>query len=87
MRQLPGREQPMASTSTVAKGLLTRKDDRVIIHFVCLDPFTAPEAMSWLTLKDYDCFYAAVVESEDPSLRSKPLAIQQKQIIVTCNYE
>ncbi|KAL9605878.1 MAG: hypothetical protein Q9179_000942 [Wetmoreana sp. 5 TL-2023] len=36
---------------------------------------------------DYDCFYAAVFEKEDPKLRSLPLAVQQKQIIVTCNYE
>jgi len=60
-------------------------------------------------LQDYDCFYAAVFESEDPSLKSQPcrvhditlpahqvrpeltasrtVAVQQKQIIVTCNYE
>ncbi|KAL8710325.1 MAG: hypothetical protein Q9220_005095 [cf. Caloplaca sp. 1 TL-2023] len=30
--------------------------------------------------RDYDCF-------EDPKLRFLPLAVQQKQIIVTCNYE
>ncbi|KAB8346210.1 hypothetical protein FH972_023255 [Carpinus fangiana] len=36
---------------------------------------------------DYDCFYASVVEAENPALKSVPLAIQQKQIIVTCNYE
>lgn len=36
---------------------------------------------------DYDCFYASVVENEDPALKSVPLAIQQKQIVVTCNYE
>lgn len=36
---------------------------------------------------DYDCFYASVVEAENPSLKTLPLAIQQKQIIVTCNYE
>ena len=36
---------------------------------------------------DYDCFYASVVEHEDPTLKALPLAIQQKQIIVTCNYE
>ncbi|KAI5303815.1 hypothetical protein KEM56_007165 [Ascosphaera pollenicola] len=36
---------------------------------------------------DYDCFYASVFEKEDPSLKSKPLAVQQKQIAVTCNYE
>ena len=28
-----------------------------------------------------------MAEHEDPSLKTKPLAIQQKQIIVTCNYE
>ena len=36
---------------------------------------------------DYDCFYASVIESTNPSLKTLPLAIQQKQIIVTCNYE
>ena len=36
---------------------------------------------------DYDCFYASVVEAENPALKTLPLAIQQKQIIVTCNYE
>ncbi|KIX06319.1 uncharacterized protein Z518_04294 [Rhinocladiella mackenziei CBS 650.93] len=36
---------------------------------------------------DYDCFYASVVENENPVLKSVPLAIQQKQIVVTCNYE
>jgi len=36
---------------------------------------------------DYDCFYASVFENENPALKSVPLAVQQKQIIVTCNYE
>ncbi|KAL9049547.1 MAG: hypothetical protein Q9162_007167 [Coniocarpon cinnabarinum] len=36
---------------------------------------------------DYDCFYASVIEAQEPALKSQPLAIQQKQIIVTCNYE
>ncbi|RMZ76196.1 hypothetical protein DV737_g4931, partial [Chaetothyriales sp. CBS 132003] len=36
---------------------------------------------------DYDCFYASVVEAENPALKLVPLAIQQKQIVVTCNYE
>ncbi|KAL6249845.1 hypothetical protein RBB50_003701 [Rhinocladiella similis] len=36
---------------------------------------------------DYDCFYASVVENENPALKFVPLAIQQKQIVVTCNYE
>lgn len=36
---------------------------------------------------DYDCFYASVFEAENPALKSLPLGVQQKQIIVTCNYE
>ncbi|KAF2093192.1 putative DNA polymerase iota [Rhizodiscina lignyota] len=36
---------------------------------------------------DYDCFYASVFEAENPKLKSLPLAVKQKQIIVTCNYE
>ncbi|KAJ5101701.1 hypothetical protein NUU61_003923 [Penicillium alfredii] len=35
---------------------------------------------------DYDCFYASVFEVEQPALKSLPLAVQQKQIVVTCNY-
>ncbi|KAL9031524.1 MAG: hypothetical protein Q9196_000462 [Gyalolechia fulgens] len=38
-------------------------------------------------LKRDDRRYAAVFEKEDPKLRYLPLAVQQKQIIVTCNYE
>ncbi|KAJ4335571.1 hypothetical protein N0V95_008867 [Ascochyta clinopodiicola] len=34
-----------------------------------------------------DCFYASVFEREQPHLKTLPLAVQQKQIIVTCNYE
>lgn len=37
--------------------------------------------------QDYDCFYASVFEAENPALKSLPLAVQQKQIVVTCNYE
>ena len=37
--------------------------------------------------QDYDCFYASVIENENPALKALPLAVQQKQIIVTCNYE
>ncbi|RMZ71252.1 hypothetical protein GMOD_00005777 [Pyrenophora seminiperda CCB06] len=43
----------------------------------CIVPCPAPQ----------DCFYASVFEHQDPSLKSLPLAVQQKQIIVTCNYE
>ncbi|CAH1253906.1 POLI [Branchiostoma lanceolatum] len=35
---------------------------------------------------DVDCFYAQVEMIRDPSLRDKPLGIQQKYIVVTCNY-
>ncbi|KAF2089843.1 DNA/RNA polymerase, partial [Saccharata proteae CBS 121410] len=37
--------------------------------------------------QDYDAFYATCFEVENPALRSLPLAVQQKQILVTCNYE
>ncbi|XP_059146585.1 DNA polymerase iota-like [Physella acuta] len=35
---------------------------------------------------DIDCFYAQVEMLRNPELRSKPLGIQQKNIIVTSNY-
>ncbi|XP_067263358.1 DNA polymerase iota isoform X2 [Chanodichthys erythropterus] len=35
---------------------------------------------------DLDCFYAQVEMIRNPALRTKPLGIQQKYIIVTCNY-
>ncbi|XP_050328109.1 uncharacterized protein LOC126758088 [Bactrocera neohumeralis] len=35
---------------------------------------------------DMDCFYAQVEEIRDPTLRSRPLGIQQKNCVVTCNY-
>lgn len=35
---------------------------------------------------DIDCFYAQVEEILNPELRTKPVGIRQKNIIVTCNY-
>ena len=35
---------------------------------------------------DIDCFYAQVEMVSDPSLVSRPLGIQQKNLVVTCNY-
>ncbi|KAG6025976.1 hypothetical protein E4U41_001384 [Claviceps citrina] len=35
---------------------------------------------------DYDCFYAQVFENRDPTLKSKPLGVRQKNILATCNY-
>lgn len=36
---------------------------------------------------DVDCFYAQVEMLRNPELRTVPLGIQQKNIVVTCNYE
>ncbi|NXE15307.1 POLI polymerase, partial [Lophotis ruficrista] len=36
---------------------------------------------------DLDCFYAQVEMIRNPDLRDKPLGVQQKNIVVTCNYE
>lgn len=36
---------------------------------------------------DIDCFYAQVEEIADFSLRDRPLGIQQKTCLVTCNYK
>ncbi|NXI64870.1 POLI polymerase, partial [Anseranas semipalmata] len=36
---------------------------------------------------DLDCFYAQVEMVRNPELRDKPLGVQQKYIVVTCNYE
>nr|XP_025974660.1 DNA polymerase iota isoform X2 [Dromaius novaehollandiae] len=36
---------------------------------------------------DLDCFYAQVEMIRNPELRDKPLGVQQKNIVVTCNYE
>lgn len=35
---------------------------------------------------DMDYFYAQVEEIRDPTLRNRPLAVQQKNFVVTCNY-
>ncbi|GBF61859.1 DNA polymerase iota [Trichophyton mentagrophytes] len=48
--------------------------------YICISSYTQQ-------LQDYDCFYASVFEAENPALKNVPLAVQQKQIVVTCNYE
>lgn len=62
---------------------------RIVIHFVSNveSEVRLKGRISNCDDQDYDCFYAAVFEREDPKLRYLPLAVQQKQIIVTCNYE
>ncbi|KAJ5156625.1 hypothetical protein N7492_009428 [Penicillium capsulatum] len=64
----------------------TRNDRRVILHLVSPKSSLSPAAVV-LNPQDYDCFYASVFEVENPLLKSLPLAVQQKQIVVTCNYE
>ncbi|KAI4262136.1 MAG: hypothetical protein L6R42_002684 [Xanthoria sp. 1 TBL-2021] len=78
----------MAAFATKA---LKRDDRRLIIHFdydcfvsLLQDIFTF---IRYFTLGCLIMLYAAVFEKEDPKLRYMPLAVQQKQIIVTCNYE
>lgn len=44
-----------------------------------------PSTMLNVTLPD--CFYASVIHKDLKVPKSLPLAVQQKQIIVTCNYE
>ena len=49
-------------------------------------PATRQEHSRVIIHIDIDCFYAQVEMVADPSLVSKPLGIQQKNIVVTCNY-
>lgn len=35
---------------------------------------------------DIDCFYAQVETNKNPELSQKPVGVQQKNIVVTCNY-
>ncbi|XP_076125675.1 DNA polymerase iota isoform X1 [Alosa pseudoharengus] len=51
------------------------------------DPVSeAPSSSRVILHFDLDCFYAQVEMIRNPALRNKPLGIQQKYIIVTCNY-
>ncbi|KAI5466875.1 hypothetical protein BGZ63DRAFT_410011 [Mariannaea sp. PMI_226] len=36
--------------------------------------------------RDYDCFYAQVFENKNPSLKSLPVGVKQKNCLATCNY-
>ncbi|XP_021005956.1 DNA polymerase iota isoform X2 [Mus caroli] len=36
---------------------------------------------------DLDCFYAQVEMISNPELKDRPLGVQQKYLVVTCNYE
>jgi DNA polymerase iota len=65
--------------------LPARNDRRIILHLVMSSLHSAAPVTNHI--QDYDCFYASVFEVEQPALKSLPLAVQQKQIVVTCNYE
>ncbi|XP_034451227.1 DNA polymerase iota isoform X2 [Hippoglossus hippoglossus] len=49
-------------------------------------PSAATSAHRVILHFDLDCFYAQVEMIRNPALREVPLGIQQKYIIVTCNY-
>lgn len=47
------------------------------------DPASLPRIIIHI---DLDCFYAQVEMVRNPDLRSKPMGVQQKQIVITTNY-
>ena len=75
----------------MASPSLSPDDQRIIIHLVrCTSPpkiVSRSRTVADFPPQDYDCFYASVFEVEHPAWKSRPLAVQQKQIVVTCNYE
>lgn len=40
-----------------------------------------------ISMIDFDCFYAQVHVKLRPDLKGKPVGVQQKYLMVTCNYE
>ncbi|XP_045315049.1 DNA polymerase iota isoform X2 [Leopardus geoffroyi] len=53
-------------------------------------PWLVPEGVSSsrvIVHVDLDCFYAQVEMISNPELKGKPLGVQQKYLVVTCNYE
>lgn len=67
-----------------------RKEDRIILQFVGIPhphrTITRSRTTRLTKPKDYDCFYAQVIENKHPHLKSKPLGVRQKNILATCNY-
>ncbi|XP_058026719.1 DNA polymerase iota isoform X2 [Ahaetulla prasina] len=56
----------------------------------CYHGQAVPKGNAWnriIVHLDLDCFYAQVEMICNPELRSKPLGVQQKYLVVTCNYE
>lgn len=69
------------TTTTTAATIIRCPDD----DFMDTSCFEASHPNTIVHI-DIDCFYAQVEELRDPSLRSVPLGIQQKNCLVTCNY-
>ncbi|XP_050166052.1 DNA polymerase iota-like [Myiozetetes cayanensis] len=52
-----------------------------------LEELRAPQGDRVIVHLDLDCFYAQVEMLRNPDLKTKPLGVQQKSLVVTCNYE
>uniref|UniRef100_A0A8C4L5K8 DNA polymerase iota n=1 Tax=Equus asinus asinus TaxID=83772 RepID=A0A8C4L5K8_EQUAS len=50
-------------------------------------PGTPDSSFRVIVHVDLDCFYAQVEMISNPELKGKPLGVQQKSLMVTCNYE
>ncbi|KAM3938245.1 DNA polymerase iota [Leptodactylus fuscus] len=48
--------------------------------------YSAPPPQRVVVHLDMDCFYAQVEMIRNPALKEKPLGVQQKSLMVTCNY-
>uniref|UniRef100_A0A3B4GJL2 DNA polymerase iota n=1 Tax=Pundamilia nyererei TaxID=303518 RepID=A0A3B4GJL2_9CICH len=66
------------------------RDMVTVVHIMCVSGPSISEtrvpAHKVILHFDLDCFYAQVEMIRNPALREVPLGIQQKYIIVTCNY-
>ncbi|XP_032069396.1 DNA polymerase iota isoform X4 [Thamnophis elegans] len=74
---------------TLSSGL--QRDPPAAVEGVsCYHGQAVPKGNAWnriIVHLDLDCFYAQVEMICNPELRSKPLGVQQKYLVVTCNYE
>ena len=65
---------------------LFRMEEEDDLTDVTLPSTTAKHENRIIVHVDIDCFYAQVEMILNPSLNGKPIGIQQKNIVVTCNY-
>ncbi|XP_039177842.1 DNA polymerase iota isoform X2 [Crotalus tigris] len=69
---------------------LSRDSLSAVEGVLCHHGQAVPKENGWnriIVHLDLDCFYAQVEMICNPELRSKPLGVQQKYLVVTCNYE